>query len=102
MKFVLVLKFSRKNFLWKYLKKADDIDRAFKLGIKLFAFDSIEELIKISKKAPGTDVFCRLMVPNGGSEWPLSKKFGCSNKTAESLILEAKKLGLNPIEYLFM
>ena len=79
------------------LKKADDIDRAFKLGIKLFAFDSIEELIKISKKAPGTDVFCRIMVPNGGSEWPLSKKFGCSNKTAESLILEAKKLGLNPI-----
>ena len=31
------------------------------------------------------------------SEWPLSKKFGCSHKTAEKLILQAKKLGLNPI-----
>ena len=37
------------------------------------------------------------MVPNGGAEWPLSKKFGCSHKTAEKLILQAKKLGLNPI-----
>ena len=55
-----------------------------------------EELLKISKKAPSSNVFCRLMVPNGGAEWPLSKKFGCSHKTAEKLILEAKKLGLIP------
>ena len=79
------------------LKKECDIEKAFKLGINLYAFDSYEELCKISKKAPSSDVFCRLMVPNGGAEWPLSKKFGCSHKTAEKLILEAKKLGLNPI-----
>ncbi|MDC3023870.1 type III PLP-dependent enzyme [Alphaproteobacteria bacterium] len=79
------------------LKKAQDIEKAFKLGVKLFAFDSIEELVKISEKAPGSDIFCRIMVPNGGSDWPLSNKFGCSSKTAESLILKSKTLGLNPI-----
>ena len=37
------------------------------------------------------------MVANDGSEWPLSKKFGCSSKSAEKLILKAKKLKLDPI-----
>ena len=62
------------------LKKRVDIEEAFKLGVNLYAFDSYEELIKISKKAPRSNVFCRLMVANGGAEWPLSKKFGCSIK----------------------
>ena len=79
------------------IKKEIDIKKAYKLGVNLFAFDSHEELIKIAKKAPGVNVFCRLMVPNGGAEWPLSKKFGCSNKTAEKLILKAKEIGLRPI-----
>ncbi len=79
------------------IKKEVDIEEAFKLGVNLYAFDSYEELTKISKKAPGSYVFCRLMVANGGSEWPLSKKFGCSSKTAEKLIFKAKKLKLNPI-----
>ena len=79
------------------LKKELDIKKAFQLGIRLFAFDSYEELKKISRKAPGASVFCRLMVPNGGAEWPLSKKFGCNYKVAEKLILNATKIGLNPI-----
>ena len=79
------------------LKKEKDIENAYKLGINLYAFDSIQELEKIYKKAPGANVFCRLMVPNGGAEWPLSKKFGCNYKVAERLILKAKACGLNPI-----
>ena len=79
------------------LKKETDIKKAFNLGIKLYAFDSKEELEKLAKNAPGSSVFCRLMVPNGGAEWPLSKKFGCNYKVAENLILRAKKIGLNPI-----
>ena len=79
------------------LKKEVDIKKAFQLGIRIYAFDSYEELKKISRKAPGASVFCRLMVPNGGAEWPLSKKFGCNYKVAEKLILSAKKIGLNPI-----
>ena len=39
----------------------------------------------MAKKAPGSNVFCRLMVPNGGAEWPLSNKFGCKYKVAEIL-----------------
>ncbi len=79
------------------IKKEIDIETAFQSGVRLYAFDSYEELEKISRKAPGASVFCRLMVPNGGSEWPLSKKFGCNYKVAEKLILNAKKIGLEPI-----
>ena len=79
------------------LKKETDIEKAFNLGIKLYAFDSEEELEKLANKAPGSSVFCRLMVPNGGAEWPLSKKFGCHYKVAENLILRAKEIGLNPV-----
>ena len=79
------------------LKKEKDIETAYKLGVNLYAFDSYEELWKIVKKAPGSKVFCRLMVPNGGAEWPLSNKFGCNYKEAERLILIAKRNGLNPI-----
>ena len=86
-----------KTALYQRKVKEIDIEKAYKIGVNLFAFDSYEELIKIAKKAPGVNVFCRLMVPNGGSEWPLSKKFGCSNITAEKLILKAKEIGLRPI-----
>lgn len=79
------------------LKKEIDIEKSFKLGVRFFAFDTFEELEKISRKAPGANVFCRLMVPNGGSEWPLSKKFGCNYKLAEKLLTQAKGMMLNPI-----
>ncbi|PPR25624.1 MAG: Lysine/ornithine decarboxylase [Alphaproteobacteria bacterium MarineAlpha9_Bin4] len=79
------------------LKKETDIEKAFSLGVRLYAFDSLEELEKIARNAPGAQVFCRLMVPNGGAEWPLSKKFGCNYKVAEKLIIIAKNKGLNPI-----
>ena len=79
------------------LKKEIDIKKAFNLGIKLFAYDSKEELEKIARMTKGAYVFCRLMVPNGGAEWPLSKKFGCEYKVAEKLILIAKTRGLKPI-----
>ena len=39
------------------LKKECDIDKAFKLGVNLYAFDSYEELLKISKKAPSSNFF---------------------------------------------
>ena len=67
------------------VKKTGEIKKAFKLGINLFAFDSYEELLKIAKFAPKSNVFCRLQVSNGGAEWPLSKKFGCKPKELEKL-----------------
>ncbi len=79
------------------IKKSTDIKRAYKLGVKLFVFDCEEELIKISRFAPKSKVYCRIQVPNGGAEWPLSKKFGCSTKMSEILLNKAKELNLNPV-----
>ena len=78
------------------VKKEKDILWAYKKGIKLFAFDSIEELNKIEKNAKNAQVFCRLQVPNQGANWPLSKKFGCSKEMAKKLLIEAKKKNLSP------
>ncbi len=77
------------------IKKSIDIHKAFALGIRLYAFDSEEELIKISKNAPKSKAFCRIMVPNGGAEWPLSKKFGCSLSEARKLILKGIQLNVD-------
>tara|TARA_A100001011_G_scaffold182780_1_gene191658 strand:+ start:5128 stop:6261 length:1134 start_codon:yes stop_codon:yes gene_type:complete len=79
------------------IKKSEEIKKAFKLGVNLFAFDCEEELTKIAEHAPNADVYCRLQVSNGGAEWPLSKKFGCSSQELEMLLIKAKELLLNPI-----
>jgi ornithine decarboxylase len=71
------------------IKKAVDIKKAFLLGVKLFAFDCEAELCKISNNAKGAKVFCRIQVPNGGAEWPLSKKFGCSALFFRKIINES-------------
>ena len=79
------------------VKKSNEIKKAFKLGVNLFAFDCEEELLKIAAYAPNSDVYCRLQVSNGGAEWPLSKKFGCTSRELERLLIQAKELLLNPI-----
>ena len=88
---------ARKISFGNTVKKSEDIKKAFKLGVKLFAFDCEEELLKIREFAPKSNVYCRLQVYNGGAEWPLSKKFGCSSKELEYLLIKARKIGLNPI-----
>ncbi len=88
---------ARKISFGNTVKKSEDIKKAFKLGVKLFAFDCEEELLKIREFAPKANVYCRLQVYNGGAEWPLSKKFGCSSKELEYLLIKARKIGLNPI-----
>ena len=70
------------------IKKSEDILKAHKMGINLFAFDSEEELRKLALNAPQSMVFCRVSVPNGGAAWPLSKKFGCDPIIAKRLIIE--------------
>ena len=80
------------------LKKKIDIKKAFDLGIKLFVFDCIEELEKIAEVAPGSKVYCRILVNRhgAGASWPLSRKFGCSSAMAHELMVQAKALGLVP------
>jgi ornithine decarboxylase len=78
------------------IKKERDIAYAFGKGVRLYAFDSIAELEKLSRAAPGSRVFCRILVESTGAEWPLSRKFGCSPEMAVDLLRQAKTLGLDP------
>ena len=78
------------------IKKERDIAYAFGRGVKLYAFDSLAELEKLARVAPGSRVFCRILVESVGAEWPLSRKFGCSPEMAVELLRQAKTLGLDP------
>jgi len=78
------------------IKKVSAIRRAFAQGVRLFAFDSAEELVKLAKHAPGSRVFCRILVENEGADWPLSRKFGTTVGQARALMLRAGELGLDP------
>ncbi|MDR3535972.1 MAG: type III PLP-dependent enzyme [Acetobacteraceae bacterium] len=78
------------------IKKVSAIRRAYERGVSLFAFDSIEELEKLAKHAPGARVYCRLLVENEGADWPLSRKFGTTVANARDLMLRAGDMGLDP------
>jgi ornithine decarboxylase len=78
------------------IKRPQDIARAYALGVRLYAFDSDGELCKLAAHAPGAEVFCRLLVPGNGAEWPLTRKFGCHAEMAIDLLLKARRLGLWP------
>lgn len=77
------------------IKKERDIARAYELGIRLFAVDSVEEVEKIARAAPGARVFCRILADGEGAEWPLSRKFGCVPAMAVDVLRYAKSLGLD-------
>jgi len=78
------------------VKKQGDIERAYRLGIRMFAFDSAPELDKLAKAAPGASVFCRILVSNQSADWPLSDKFGCTIEMAKDLLVAARDKGLDP------
>jgi len=79
------------------IKRTQDIAWAWKQGIQLFSADSEEELHKLSKHAPGCQVFIRLLVSSAEAEWPLSRKFGCSTSYAIPLLNHASSLGLQAV-----
>ena len=78
------------------VKKESAIRAAYARGVRLFAFDSAGELEKLARSAPGSRVYCRILVGNDGAEWPLSRKFGCEVEMARALIIRAGELGLDP------
>lgn len=78
------------------LKTFKFLEEAAAYGINYFAFDSESEIEKMAKYVSGSKVYVRLSVPNEGSEWPLSKKFGVEIETAADLLASAKEHGLNP------
>ena len=78
------------------IKKEKDIAFAYQSGLRMFAFDSVRELDKLARAAPGARVFCRILVACEGADWPLSRKFGCAPEMAIDLLRQARDLGLDP------
>ena len=85
------------------VKSRESISEAyFKYGIKTFALDTKDELIKIiesTSNAKDLELFVRVSVSNEHAEIDLSKKFGALNSEASGLLRLAKnhskKIGLS-------
>src|SRR6201997_2835077 len=76
------------------IKKEREITEAFQLGVTLFAVDCEAEVEKVARAAPGSRVICRIHCDGSGSEWPLSRKFGCEPAYAADILEAAHKRGL--------
>ena len=85
------------------IKSREDISEAyFKYGVKTFALDTKDELIKIiesTSNAKDLELFVRVAVSNEHAEIDLSKKFGAKNSEATGLLRlvkqHSKKIGLS-------
>jgi ornithine decarboxylase len=78
------------------IKKESEIAAAHRLGITLFAVDCEAEVEKVGRAAPGARVICRIHCDGSGSEWPLSRKFGCEPSYAADILEQAYRRGLVP------
>ena len=83
------------------VKPPGHIASAYLAGVRRFAVDSVEEVEKVARVAPGAQVYARLRVDDTSSRFPLSSKFGCSHDQAERLLLRSRELGLEPIGLTF-
>ena len=78
------------------IKKESEIATAHRLGVTLFAIDCEAEVEKVARAAPGSRVICRIHCDGSGSEWPLSRKFGCEPDYATDILELAHRRGLVP------
>lgn len=76
------------------IKRRADIALAARQGVRMFAVDSIEEIAKVAAVAPGSGVLCRIHTSGAGSDWSLSRKYGCSPREAARLLRSAAIAGL--------
>ena len=85
------------------VKSREDIKESYyKFGVKTFALDTKDELIKIiesTNNAKDLELFVRVAVSNEHAEIDLSKKFGALNSEATGLLrlakLHSKRIGLS-------
>ncbi|MFF7154294.1 alanine racemase [Streptomyces sp. NPDC008139] len=78
------------------VKSDRDIAAAYRLGVRDFATDSLEDVAAVAAHAPGSRVFCRLATDGDGALWGLSNKFGCSAEDAVAVLEKARESGLRP------
>lgn len=78
------------------VKSDRNIAEAYRLGVRDFATDSIEDVAAIAEHAPGSRAFCRIATTGDGALWGLSHKFGCSPDDAVRVLGAARATGLVP------
>lgn len=76
------------------IKKAADIARAYQQGVRRYAFDTEDDLVRIAENAPGASVECRFLADTPESKTPFGTKFGCTTGEALHLLTRAADLGL--------
>jgi ornithine decarboxylase len=76
------------------IKKRADVAAAYALGVRKFTSDSLADLENLAVAAPGSSVFCRIMLVGSGAMIPLGQKFGCAPEVAICLLRSAVDLGL--------
>lgn len=78
------------------VKRREDVVEAAALGVRSWVVDSGQEVRKVAAAAPGSAVLCRLLTSGAGSDWPLSRKYGCAPDEAADVLRLAADLGLAP------
>lgn len=78
------------------VKSDRNIAEAYRLGIRTFATDSVQDVAALARHAPGARVFCRVATGGAGAVWGLSNKFGCSPGDAVRVMERARDAGLVP------
>ncbi|MDH5717071.1 MAG: type III PLP-dependent enzyme [Spirochaetia bacterium] len=83
------------------VKSPEEIYAAVSNNITVFAFDSIGELEKIYPYKKKINLQFRIEVPNEGSLWPLSGKFGCPEELWEKVFsyMKEKEIELSGITF---
>ncbi|MBO4388060.1 MAG: type III PLP-dependent enzyme [Spirochaetales bacterium] len=84
-------------FYGNTIKKAADIAYFYSKGVRTFASDCEDDLLKIARNAPGSKVYFRLLLEGAEAtaDWPLSRKFGCRAEVIQDLIVKAIDVGLD-------
>jgi ornithine decarboxylase len=77
------------------VKIPSHIQDTFKGGVSYFAIDSLNEIQKLAKDAPGSTVYLRIRVSDYGSKFPLSSKFGLDPAHVIPIASTAQDAGLN-------
>lgn len=78
------------------VKPAAHVSATAAAGVWRFAVDSVGEVDKVARVAPGSAVHVRVAVDDTESVFPLSQKFGVTPDRAVELLLHARASGLLP------
>jgi len=96
-----VLPISKKIVYAQPCKKISDIRIAQARGITRTVVDSVEEVEKLAEAKWEGEILVRLLVSDGGSKQPFSKKFGAPQAWLPKMYDTAKSLKLNMTGFSF-